>query len=326
MERRAFLGVMAGSLLAAPLAAAAQPAQKVWHIGWLDHLGAALEWQAPFVRELRELGYIEGRNLVLDVRHGEWEFDRLPALAADLVRRKVDLIVALRDPAIQAAMHATHTIPIAMVGSADPMGLGFVASLGRPAGNVTGLSDVGAELAGKQLDLLKQAVPRIARVTILTSATVGAKERAQRRTRQAAQALGITLRFEEIRNRADVEHAFADMAERPDALMVLGEQLLDPSSTIRIVQLAQTRKIPVMLDSVYETFHYGGLMFYGVSYALQAKRAATYVDKILKGAKPGDLPVEQPTKFDFVINLKTATALGLTIPPSLLQRADQVIE
>lgn len=326
ISRRAFLWAVAGGLLAAPSAGEAQPAQKVWHIGWLDILGVADEFQAPFVREMRELGYTEGRNLVLDARHAEWEFDRLPALAADLVRLKVDLIVALNDPAIGAAMQSTRTIPIVMVGSADPTGLGFVASLGRPGGNVTGVSRLGAELAGKQLDLLKQTVPRLARVTVLTNATVGAKERAQRRTRHAAQALGITLLFEEVRNRTDVEHAFAGMAGRPPgALLVLGDGLLDRPSANRIGQLAQTQKIAVMSDSIVITFE-GGLMSYSVSYAPQARRAAWYADKILKGVKPADLPVEQPTQFQLAINLKAAKAIGVTIPPSLLSRADEVIE
>ena len=326
MDRRAFIWVAAGGLLTAPLAAEAQQAGRVRRIGWLDLHDPADDFQAPFVRELRELGYIEGRNLMLDVRNGGSEVPRLPALAADLVRLKVDLIVALNDLAIRAASEATKTIPIVMLESSDPIGLGFVASLGRPGGNVTGLTTAGPELTEKQLDLLKEMVPRLARVTVLTDATLGARERAQQRTRRAAQALGIVLAFEAVRSRTDVEHAFSGMVgSPPDALLILGEGQRDRPSTNRIAQLARTLKIPVMSGSILMTFE-GGLMSYGVSYAPQARRAAGYADKILRGAKPADLPVEQPTEFQFVINGQTAKAIGLTIPQSLLAQADQVIE
>ncbi len=325
MNRRTFLCGLTLGALAGPLAAGAQPAQKVWHIGWLDFLGVADEFQAPFVRELRELGYMEGRNLVLEARHADWEFDRLPALAVDLVRLKVDLIVALSDPAIGAAMRSTRTIPIVMVGSTDPVGLGFIASLGRPGGNVTGLSNVGAELANKQLDLLKQTVPRLARVTVVTNGTVGAKERARERTRQTAQELGVSLLFEEVRNYKDVDQVFTTLKERrSDAMLVLGEGLFDRPTINRFGQLARKQKIPIMSGIAVLTYE-GGLVSYAASYAPQAKRAAWYADKILKGSNPADLPIEQPTELRLVVNLETAKTLGLTIPQSVLLRADEVI-
>ena len=305
VNRRRFLNQVVLGLLA-PLAAEAQQAEKVWHIGWLDHLGAAQDWQATFVRELRELGYVEGRNFMLDVRHAEGEFDRLPALARDLVRSKVDLIVAFRNPAIHAAAHATRAIPIVMIGSADPMGLGFVASLGAPGGNITGLSELGAELAGKQLDLLRQALPRLARATIFMTTAAGATQLVQRHIRQAARALGVTLRFEQVKNRADVERAFARIGERPDALMVLGRDLLDFAAVVRIGELAQKQKIAVMSDHISLTVAWGGLLYYGASYSPQARRAAHYADKILKGPGPA------PSRWS---NRRTSHSRSISPPP-----------
>ncbi len=227
------------------------------------------------MRELRELGYTEGRNLILDVRHGEWQFDRLPALATDLARLKVDVIVALGDPAIQAAKQSTSAIPIVMVGSADPVGLGFVASLGRPGGNVTGMSSNAAELAEKRLDLLKQAVPRLGRVMVLARQRLNALM--AKRIQKAGRALGVTLLFEEVHGRVEVERVFAAIAgERRHALLVFGTGL-EAGLQIRIAQLAREHRIPVISDSIYLTT-WDGLMSYATSYAPLAKRAAYFVD------------------------------------------------
>ena len=238
---------------------------------------------------------------------------------------RVGWIVAYTDPAILAAKRATNAIPIVMVGSSDPVGAGFVASLGRPGGNVTGVTDAAAEIAGKQLELLKEVSPRASRVTILFPSG-GRSEPVLEQTRAAAQALGITLVLMEVWGRKDVERAFAAVTrDRTNALMVLSRGLMDYSSLNLIGQIARKHKVPVMSDEVKLTYE-GGLMSYATSYAPQARRAAQYADRILKGSKPADLPVEQPTEFELTLNLETARALGLTIPPSVRLRANKVIE
>lgn len=313
-------------VLAAPLAAEAQEAGKVVRVGWLDPFDVAAEVHAPFVRELRELGYIEGRNLRLEVRKADWKLERLPELAAALAKLNVDLIVAFTDPAILAARRATSTIPIVMLGSSDPVGAGFVASLGRPGGNVTGVTDAAAEIAAKQLELLREVNPRISRVTVLLPPPLSGSEQVLKQTRAAAKTLGVTLVFTEVWVRKDVERAFAAVTrDRTNALMVLSGGLMDFASLNLIGQLSRKHRLPVMSDSVKLTYE-GGLMSYATSYSPQAKRAAQYTDKILKGSKPADLPVEQPTEFDLTLNLETARALGLTIPPSVRLRANTVIE
>ncbi len=312
--------------LVAPLPAEAQEAGKVVRVGWLDPFDVALAWQAPFVRELRELGYIEGRNLRLEIRKADWKLERLPELAAALANLNVDLIVAFGDPAILAARRATSTIPIVMLGSSDPVGAGFVASLGRPGGNVTGVTDAAAEIAAKQLELLREVGPRISRVTVLLPPPLSGSEQVLKQTRAAAQALGVTLVFMEVWVRKDVERAFAAVTkDRANALIVLSRGLIDQPSINLIGQLARKQRLPVMSDSLLLTYA-GGLMSYATGYAPQAKRAAQYADKILKGSKPADLPVEQPTEFELTLNLETAKALGLTIPPSVRLRANKVIE
>ena len=226
----------------------------------------------------------------------------MPELAAALAKLNVDLIVALGDPAILAAKRATSTIPIVMVGSSDPVGAGLVASLGRPGGNVTGVSDAAAEIAGKQLELLREANPRISRVTVLLAPSGSGKQQVLTQTRAAAQTLGITLVATEVSGRKDVEPAFAAVTrDHTDALIVLGGGLMDIASINLIAQLARKHRVPVMSDSVYLT-HAGGLMSYATSYAPQAPRAAHYADKILRGTRPADLPVEQPTTFNLVVN------------------------
>ena len=329
MNRRAFLSALSGSLLAAPLAAEAQLG-KVFRIGILSNVpltdpeGARL-WGA-FIQGLRDLGYVEGQNITIEHRSSEGKFDRLPDLAAELVRLKVDVIVT---PALQnalAAKQATRTIPIVMASSGDPVGAGLVASLARPGGNVTGLSVLGFEIVGKQIELLKEIVPEVSRMAVLgnpTSQEVYPLWLGQ--VKVAARSLGVQLQTLEARGPDDFERAFAAMTrERAGALFVLGDGMFLLHRT-RIAELAAKHRLPAMYP-VRGFVDAGGLMVYGPSPHDSFRRAATYVDKILKGAKPADLPVEQATKFELVINLKTAKALGLTIPQSVLVRADEIIQ
>jgi putative ABC transport system substrate-binding protein len=277
---------------------------------------------------LRDLGYVEGRNLVIEYRDAEGKLERLPALAAELVALKVDVIVAPNTIAALAGRHATRTLPIVFAVAADPVASGLVTSLGRPGGNVTGLSVLAPELVGKGLELLKQAVPGVSRVAVLwTPGVLGERTDKDmlKEAEAAARALGVRLQFFEARGPEDFNRAFSDMTRaRTGALTVLPSNMF-VSERRRLVDLAANTRLP----AVYEWREFvdaGGLMSYGPNLADQFRRAATYVDKILKGAKPVDLPVEQPTKFELVINLKTAKALGLTIQKSVLLRADQVIE
>ncbi len=281
-----------------------------------------------FRQGLRDLGYVEGRNLVIEYRFAEGKSERLPALAAELVALKVDVIVAVTTPEALAAKKATRTLPIVFVAAADPVTSGLVSSLARPGGNVTGLSSFFPELVGKRLELLTQAVPGVSRVAVLWHPGF-LPERTEKDMLKGAevtaQALGVRLQFLEARGPADFDRAFSEMTRaRAGALTVLGTTMLF-NERRRLVDLATKSRLP----AVYpwrEGVDAGGLMAYGPNIPDLFRRAATYVDKILKGAKPSDLPVEQPTKFELVINLKTAKALGLTIPPSLLGRADEVLQ
>jgi len=328
MERRTFLGMMAGSLLAAPLAAEAQPVATVPRIGYLAlNPTANPHLHEAFRQGLRDLGYVEGRNVVIESRDAEGKPERLPALAAELVALKVDVLVAQPTVAALAAKQATRTLPIVFP-VADPVSSGLVTSLARPGGNLTGLSILAPEMVGKGLELLKQAVPGVSRVAVLWDPGAFPERTAKdmrKEVKVAARALGVRLQFIEARGPDDFDRAFSEMTRaRAGALTVLGGSMLF-SERKRLVDLAAKNRLP----AVYpwrEGVDAGGLMAYGPNVADLFRRAATYVDKILKGAKPGDLPIEQPTKFELVINLKTAKALGLTIPRSLLQRADQVIE
>ena len=329
MDRRAFIGTLSGGLLAAPLAAEAQQAAKVARMGILTiNLAAAPHLTEAFLQGLRDLGYVEGRNVAIEYRDAGGKVDRLPALAAELVALKVDVIVSANTLGTLAAKQATKTIPIVFIGAADPVQSGLVTSLARPGGNATGLSALNPELVGKCLELLTQAVPGVSRVAVLWQpGAVG--ERTEKDTLKgaevAARALGVRLQFVEARGPTEFDRAFSDMTRaRADALTVLGSAMFN-NERRRLVDLAAKNRLPAVYSG-RASVDAGGLMSYGPSVADLLRRAATYVDKILKGAKPGDLPVEQPTKFELVINLKTAKALGLTIPPSLLQRADQVIE
>jgi putative ABC transport system substrate-binding protein len=329
MDRRRFLLTSLAGALAAPIGAGGQQPGKVFRIGILGNVPptdpeGARVWGA-FIEGLRDLGYAEGQNITIVHRSSEGKFQRLPDLAAELVRLKVDVIVAPASQNVLAAKQASRTIPIVMAGSGDPVGAGLVASLARPGGNVTGLSMLSLEMAGKQLALLREIVPGVSRVAVLGNPVHQSYPPWLDEVKVAARSLGVQLQLLEARGPDDFESAFAAMArERAGALLHFsdGMGLLHRA---RIVELAAKHRLPVMYG-LREFVDAGGLMVYGPSMRDSFRRAATYVDKILKGAKPGDLPIEQPSKFDLVINLKTAKALGLTIPPSLLLRADQIIE
>jgi putative ABC transport system substrate-binding protein len=329
MERRTFMALVSG-LLAAPLVAEAQQTAKVPRIGLLGfNLATNPHLPEAFRQGLRDLGYVEGRNVVIEYRNAEGKFERLPALAAELVALKVDVIVAGGRAQALAAQQATRTLPIVFTGVGDPVSMGLVTSLARPDGNVTGLTlGTGPELVGKRLELLKQAVAGVSRVAVLWQPGAGG-ERTDKEMLKGAEAaargLGVRLQVVEARGPADFDRAFSDMTRaRAGALTVFGGTMF-ANERGRLADLAAKTRLP----AVYPARDYvdaGGLMSYGPNVADLSRRAATYVDKILKGAKPADLPVEQPTKFELIINLKTAKALGLTIPPSLLQRADEVIQ
>jgi len=326
VDRRAFIGTLASGLLAAPLAGEAQPAGKMYQIGFLSPTFPSDAGRLAAFREgLRELSYVEGQNIAIESRWAEGNYDRLPGLAAELVRFKVDIIVTYGTPASQAAKRATGTIPIVMAGAIDPVASGLVTIVARPGGNLTGLSLMAPELVGKQLEILKDVVPKVSRVALLGNPANPGNAPQVRHAQDAARALGLRLQPLEARGPSDIDSAFAAMtSEQAGAVMVLVDSMLLDHRT-RIADLAARRRLPAVYG-LSDHVEAGGLMAYGPNRLDIFRRAATYVDKILKGAKPGDLPVEQPTKFALVINLKTAKALGLTIPPSLLQRADQVIE
>jgi putative ABC transport system substrate-binding protein len=331
MNRRRFLLTSLTGVLAPPLAAEGQQAGKVYRIGYLSAGGPA-PLNTPdafkdFKDALRGLGYVEGKNLFIDYRFAEGRFDRLPDLAAELVRLKVDIIVTIPTQATAAAKKATETIPIVMIsGGVDPVGLGLVASLAHPGGNVTGLSyGASPKIFSKGLELLKEIVPKVRRVAILSNPAGPVQPLIIRELNVAAPSLGVQLQLLEVRGPDEFDGAFATMAkERVGALLVVSDSLFNLHRT-RLADLAARSRLPAAYGT-RDLVDVGGLMSYGPSLRDLSRRAATYVDKILKGAKPGDLPVEQPTKFELVINLKTAKALGLTIPQSLLLRADQVIE
>ena len=318
-------------LLAVGVIAEAQQPKKVPRIGYLSALAPASEsFRSEAIRlALRDLGYIEGQNIATEYRYTEGKTDRLTELAAELVRLKVDLIVvAGGEPYVRAAMNATKTIPIIMVGAGrDPVRAGLVESLARPGGNVTGFTTFSRELGGKRLELLKEAIPKLVRVAVLYDPAIpGTSREVKEDLPVAARALGLTLQPWEVRDADNFEKVFAALnKQRPDGLYVPGGGQLMNANRKRIADLA----LKIRLPSVYGTREYveaGGLMYYGADQADSSHRVAYYVDRILKGAKPADLPVEQPTKFDFVINLKTAKQIGVTIPPEVLARANRLIK
>jgi putative ABC transport system substrate-binding protein len=320
-----FVTGMAGGLLAAPLAAEAQQPSRVPRVGVL--VGGSRDLFPAFRQGLRELGYVEGRSVVIESRHAEGVLDRTPQLVAELLRLDVDVLVVTGTVATRAAMAQTTTVPIVFMLAGDPVGSGLVASLARPGGNVTGLSNLVAELSGKQLELLKAAVPQVSRVAVLYNPVTRAAGTGAGldRTREAARTLGVDLQVLEVRQPSEFTTAFSTLtAWRAGAVLALSDPVFG-SDLAQLARLAAKHRVPAMY--AYREFAtHGGLLTYGPNFADIYRRAAAYVDRILRGAKPADLPVEQPTKFELVINLRTAKALGLTIPPSVLARADEVIQ
>ena len=324
MDRRAFMGALAGGLLATPLAAEGQSV-KASRVGLLG-LGSAEA--SPFFEALRqglrERAWVEGQNITFEDRSTVDHYSRLPDVAAELVRLKVDVIVTRGTSATLAARKVTGTTPIVMVGGADPVQTGLAASLARPGWNVTGLTTSARELVGKRLELLKETLPGLSRVALLWNPESRTNVDSLREAQAAARSLGLQVQPMEVRRPEDLEKAFASMAhKRPQALTSVGSTMFRLHRA-RIVDLATRHRLP----SIFPDRDYveaGGLMSYDTDSKALFRRLATYVDRILKGAKPGDLPIEEPTKFEFIINLRTAKTLGLTIPPSLLARADEVI-
>jgi putative ABC transport system substrate-binding protein len=328
MDRRAFVSGAAGTLLAgALLPAHAQPTVKVPRIGVL-HPGtpaSAPQSVEAFRQGLREHGYEEGKNIVVERRYSESRLERVTEVAAEFVRLKVDVIVTSLDVATAAVKRQTQTIPIVMAISIDPVATGFVSSLARPGGNVTGLSTMSPELAAKRLELLREAVPGLSRVAIMWNTNVPGNLLEYKEAGDAARSMRLQLQSVEVSSVDDFERAFSALKTGgAEALIVAGSGLTSTNAG-QIANLAMKHRLPSMVSS-RDRVDAGGLIAYGPNLAELWRRAATYVDKILKGAKPGDLPIEQPTKFELIINLKTAKALGLTIPPSLLRRADEVIQ
>jgi putative tryptophan/tyrosine transport system substrate-binding protein len=327
VDRRAFLASSLG-LLAAPLALEAQQPGKVWRIGSLGGTSrtANAYLTNAFSQGLRELGYVEGQNVVIEYRYAEGKYERFPDFVNDLVRLKVDVIVAVPTAAALAAKNATGTIPIVTVAVFDPVESGLVASLARPGKNVTGLTLIaGTEIVGKYLELLKESLPKASRVGVLWNPANTAHPSLVREAESSARALGLQLQLAGVRGPDEIDNALAVMArEHVGALMVLPDSMFVAQRT-RLAELATKHRLPAMYGLRLHA-EAGGLMAYSANMQDSARRVASFVDRILKGAKPADLPIEQPTKFEFVINLKTAKALGLTIPPAVLARADEVIQ
>jgi putative ABC transport system substrate-binding protein len=326
MKRKITVLALCAMLFALSYSVSAQQPTKIPRIGYL-FASSPSSFAGEAVRQgLRELGYVEGKNIIIEYRFADVKFDRLPALAAELVRLKVDVIVTGGPPSTRAAKEATVTIPIIMTNVGDPVKSGFVASLARPGGNITGLSSLAPELSGKQLELLKEIVPRLSRVAVLGTSTNPDNAQMLREMELAAKAFDVKLQYLDVRSPKDIETAFRAASKgRAEAFLMI----LPPSITIahrtHFVELAVKSRLPAIYNR-REYVEAGGLMTYGVNNTDLGRRAASMVDKILKGAKPADLPVERPTKFEFIINLKAAKQIGLTIPPNVLARADKVIK
>ena len=325
-KRREFITLLGGTA-AWPLAARAQQAGKVHRIGVLETISTTLNVANFYaLREgLRQLGYAEGQNLVIEYRSADGRDDRFPGLARELLALKVDVIVTRGTPAAKAVKNATSTVPVVMMASGDPVGVGLVTSLARPGGNITGLSAIVGELSPKRLELIREIVPGLARIAVLANTSNDAVRRDWARIETAARSLGVQSQLLDLRESDALGPTFDDAsARRADALVVVIDAITQANQQ-RIVDLAMKHRLPAIYSS-REFVDAGGLISYGVSYPDLYRRAATYVDKILKGTKPADLPVEQPTKLELVINLKTAKALGLELPATVLARADEVIE
>ncbi|MGH7798138.1 MAG: ABC transporter substrate-binding protein [Candidatus Binatia bacterium] len=326
MKKNIFGFALSAILFALCVSAEAQRAKKAPRIGVLDagspHVSVLL---GPLREGLRELGYMEGKNVVIEYRSADGKLDRLPDLAADLVRSKVEVIVPQSPPAVRAAHKATKSIPVVMAGGGDPVEQGFVQSLARPGGNLTGLSSMTVELAGKRLEVFKDALPRLSRLAVLGSSVASPViARQLKEIELVAPTLGIRIRFVEAPRPDDLDNAFSAIAkDQPHGLFIMRSPFLG-THLKRVTDFTERARLPTMYDD-RGYVERGGLMSYGTSVADLSRRAATYVDKILKGAKPADLPVEQPMKFELVINLKTAKQIRLTIPPNVLARADKVI-
>jgi len=319
--------LFAGALLALAVTVEAQQPKKVPRIGFLSAASSsAISARVEAFRQgLRELGYADGKNILIEWRFAEGKSDRLPSLAAELVRLKVDVIVAEAPTSTRSAKQATVTIPIVMMFDDDPVGSGFVASLARPGGNITGLSTLSPEISGKQLEILKEIVPKLSRVGVLGDVTRPGIPQELREINVAADAFRVQVQYLEVRGSKDIEIAFrAASKQRDDAVLVLGSPVLT-SQRKEVVELAVKSRLPAIYAR-REAVEDGGLMSYGVSIADLSRRAATYVDEILKGARPADLAVEQPKNFELIINLKAAKQIGLTIPSNVLARADKVIK
>jgi putative tryptophan/tyrosine transport system substrate-binding protein len=323
MRRRDFITLLGGAAATWPVTAGAQHAGKMWRIAFITQAETNI-YEALFER-LRELGYVEGQNIIIERRYAEGRAEKFQEFAAEMVRLKADLIITITTPAALAAKNATTTIPIVIPTAIDPVGTGLIASLARPGGNITGGAVLTGEMAAKRLELLKEVVPSLSRTAVLWNSANPANALAWRETQGAARALGVTLQSHEVQGPKDFEVAFARMAEeRPDALFVLDDAL-----TIQyrkeIADFALQKRLPSVF-AAKDRVEAGGLMSYGPRYSEMMRHAASLVDKILRGAQPANLPMEQPTTFELVINLKTAKAIGLTVPPLLLSRADEVIE
>jgi ABC-type uncharacterized transport system substrate-binding protein len=327
MKGNVLCAALGGLLLALSYSASAQQPTKVPRIGYLSagspSSGSAR--QEAFRQGLGELGYVEGKNIAIEYRYAEGKVDRLPALAAELVRLKVDIIVTAAGSPTGAAKEATATIPIVMANDGDPVESGFIVSLARPGGNITGLANFNPELSGKRLELLKEIIPKLSRVAVLGTSTISGQTQTLKEVELAAKASGMKLQYLDVLSPKDFETAFRAASKgRADAVLVLSGPVVNSHRT-QIVDLAVKNRLPAIYpNSLW--MEAGGLMTYGASRTDLDRRAAAYVDKILKGAKPADLPVEQPQKFEFIINLKAAKQIGLTIPPNVLARADRVIK
>lgn len=326
-RREALILTLASVVPWAPFSAEAQQGRKMARVGRLSPISSATDQRVfeGFRRGLRELGWVEGENIAFEYRFAEGQLDRLPALASELVGLKVDVILAGSIPGVLAAKNATGTIPIVMVTTGDPVTSGLVASFARPGGNVTGVTALIESLSAKRLELLKEAVPGVARVGVLSTPAYPIGARLHQEVEEAARALGVQLRILEIRDPSEFEGAFATIGREGAGALMIGPDPMFNTHRRRLVELAARRHLPAMYG-LREFVEVGGLMFYGASLPHMYVHAATFVDKILKGTKPADLPVEQPTKFELVVNLQTAKALGLTISPTLLLRSDEVIK
>jgi ABC-type uncharacterized transport system substrate-binding protein len=325
MKRREFITFLGSVAAAWPLAASAQ--SKIPRIGFMGNSTAALEANLvdAFREGLREHGYEEGRNIVIEYRWADGKYDQFPALVAELIAAKVDAIVTAGTPAALAVKRATTTVPLVMVAVGDPVGTGLVPSLARPGGNLTGLSSIAPDLEGKRLQLLREVVPALSHVAMFINSLNSFHVSSMRQARAAAQAMGIKLQLHDIRKSEDLDDAFAAIRkERPDALLILADRVFLHNRE-RMMDFTKEQRLP-NVNAYKELVEVGGLMSYGPSYEDMHKRAAIYIDKILKGAKPADLPIEQPSKFTFIVNLKAAKALGVTVPSQLLGLADQLIE